>query len=69
MRTHRWQQDLPFLALLALALAAPVVVLGQGGDLAAALFACPAVLASAAIAVEAMAGLAQVTLLAERRRR
>lgn len=58
-----------FRALLALAVAAPVAVLVQGGDWRSALFAGPAVLFSTAIAFEAMLGLAQIAVWADRHRR
>ena len=61
--------DVPFLLLGAAALAAPPLVLAQGGDAAAAWLAAFAVLGTPAAAIEAMLGLARLVLAVEGARR
>lgn len=62
-QTHRrlaaLRADWPFYALALASLIAPAIVLGQGGGWHTALLSCPATLATPAIAVEAMLGLAR----------
>ena len=50
----------PIYALYAASLAAPAIVLGQGGAWHTALLSCPATLATPAIALEAMLGIARL---------
>lgn len=64
----RWRAELPFAMLSAVALAAPLCVLDQGGSLHAALFAGLAVLAVPGVAIEAMAGVARLAAMPRRER-
>lgn len=52
--------DWPFMLLAVTALAAPFIVLDQGGAWHTALFSCPATLAVPALAIEAMVGLTRL---------
>jgi hypothetical protein len=55
----RWRAELPFALLAASAAAAPVVVLGQGGDWHTAVLAACVVLGAPGIAVDSMIGAAR----------
>jgi hypothetical protein len=57
--------DFPWMLLCAVSLAAPVLVLGQGGNWHAAVVAGLACLATPSAAIEAMLGLARLTIRIE----
>ena len=61
--------EFPWQLLCAISLAAPVLVLGQGGDWHAAVVAGIACLATPGAAIEATLGLARLTIRIEGRRR
>jgi len=58
----RWREELPFILLGAAALAAPLAVLGQGGDWHTAVLAACVVLGVPGAAVEAMIGVARLAV-------